>query len=241
MNDKFLTNQNKVSDFVNQYKDHAVQIFYKTGIDFCCGGAQSLATACDEKNLDQNKVLKELTNIAEKSNDSAIEDWTQFTLAELIDHIEAVHHKFLDVALPQLTDLITKVLSAHGKNHPELKELEKAIADLNYDLEPHLMKEERVLFQMIKDLEGSLANGGCPCDSIENPIRVMLQEHDAVAVILQRINTVTNNFSPPDDACETYKLLFKKLKEVESDTHLHIHKENNLLFPKALKEVASHQ
>ena len=194
-----------------------------------------------EKDLDKEKILNELKNLPEKLNDSGFEDWTQLSLTELIDHIESKHHKFLDDALPQLTELMTKVLSAHGKNHTELYELEKAIADLNFDLEPHLMKEERVLFQMIKDLEGSLANGGCPCDSIENPIRVMIQEHDAVAVILQKIKTITNNFSPPEDACETYKFLFKKLREVESDTHLHIHKENNLLFPKALNEVASHQ
>ncbi|MGV7222621.1 MAG: iron-sulfur cluster repair di-iron protein [Nitrospinales bacterium] len=241
MNDQNLTSQNKVSDFVNKYQDHAIDIFYKSGIDFCCGGTKSLETSCKEKDLDQEKVLNELINLPENSKDTGNEDWTQFTLTELIDNIESIHHKFLDDALPQLTDLITKVISAHGKNHPELYELEKTIADLNYDLEPHLMKEERVLFQMLKDLEGSVANGGCPCDSVENPIKIMIQEHDAVAVILQRINTVTNNFSPPEDACETYKLLFKKLREVETDTHLHIHKENNLLFPKALNEVASHQ
>ena len=94
---------------------------------------------------------------------------------------------------------------------------------------------------MIKNLEGSMANGSCPCDSIENPVRIMIQEHDAVAVILQRIKTVTNNYSPPEDACESYILLFKNLNEVKTDTHLHIHKENNLLFPKALNEVATHQ
>jgi regulator of cell morphogenesis and NO signaling len=241
MNGQNLTSQNKVSDFVNKYQDHAIDVFYKAGIDFCCGGGNSLETACKEKGLDQQKIFNELEDLPEKSSDSGFEDWTQFSLTELIDHIESVHHKFLDDALPQLTDLMTKVLSAHGKNHPELFDLEKAIADLDYDLEPHLMKEERVLFQMIKDLEGSITNGGCPCDSIENPIKVMIQEHDAVAEILQRITKLTNNYSPPEDACETYKLLFKKLKEVEADTHLHIHKENNLLFPKALNEVASHQ
>ena len=241
MNNQNLTSKNKVSDFVNQFQDHAIDIFYKSGIDFCCDGAQSLETACKEKDLDQEQILNELNNLSEKSDDSSMEDWTQFSLTKLIDHIESVHHKYLDVALPQLTELMTKVLSAHGKNHPELFELEKAIADLNYDFEPHLMKEERVLFQMIKNLEGSMANGSCPCDSIENPVRIMIQEHDAVAVILQRIKTVTNNYSPPEDACETYILLFKNLNEVKTDTHLHIHKENNLLFPKALNEVATHQ
>ena len=241
MSNQSLTSENKVSDFVNKYQDHAIEIFNKSGIDFCCGGAKTLKVACEEKTLNHDQILNDLISHSEKPSKTDLKDWAQLSLTDLVNHIETIHHRYLDEALPKLTESMAKVLSAHGKNHPELLELEKNIEALRFDLEPHMMKEEQVLFHMIKDLEGSTANGGCPCDSLENPIKRMIQEHDSVAEILQKINAVTNNYSPPEDACETYKYLFKKLKEVESDTHLHVHKENNLLFPKALNEVANHQ
>ena len=238
MNNQIFTSKNKVSDFVNNNPDHAIDIFNNLGIDFCCGGGKSLKLACEEKNLNHSQVLDDLNANSENTGEVDSGAWSQLGLTDLVNHIETTHHKFLHDTLPQLTDSMTKVLAAHGKKHPELFELEKTIGILRDDLEPHMMKEENVLFPMIKSLEGSLANGGSPCGSIANPIRVMVMEHDNVAQVLKKLNALTNSYSPPQDACETYKYLYKKLMEVESDTHLHIHKENNALFPQALEKIA---
>jgi regulator of cell morphogenesis and NO signaling len=237
MNYPGFTSQNKVSDFVNKNPDHAIDYFNNLGIDFCCGGAKTLKQACEEKKLDHEQILSQLNDPSKISKKDNCKDWTQLTPAKLTDHIVSSHHKYLSEALPRVTEAMEKVVRAHGKNHPELLELEKNIRLLREDLEPHMLKEEKVLFPMIRKMEGNL-EGGMPLSRlVANPIRVMRSEHDKVAELLQNIKTLTNNYTPPEDACGTFTFLYQKLKELESDTHLHVHKENNLLFPQALNEV----
>ncbi len=233
-----LTGNNQVSAFVNNNPDHAIGIFNSLGIDFCCGGAKTLALACEELALDLEQVLGRLNASVPDTHMDKTCDWTRLNLPELTDHIIMVHHKYLQDALPQVEGLIEKVIHAHGGNHPELFALKKAFIALKEDLEPHMMKEENILFPMIHRLEGGLEPETSHCRSVANPIRVMMADHDNVGMLLEEIKTLTDNYSPPEDGCTTYRLLHEKLKEVESDIHLHIHKENNLLFPQALDQSA---
>ena len=153
----------------------------------------------------------------------------------LVDHLEATHHAYLRDTLPQLVALADKVASVHGANHPELLEVAALVHVIRADLEPHLMKEERVLFPMIRDLADATSAPAFHCGSLSNPIRVMLSEHDTVGELLARIRATTGEYRVPDDGCTSYQALYSGLADLEADTHLHVHKENNLLFPAVLE------
>jgi len=232
-----LTEENQVKDFVNENADLAIKIFNDLDIDFCCGGGRTLKTACEEKGLDAGQVLERLRGAAQASKADESDDWASYSLSELVDHIVSVHHKYLEQSLPRVAETLEKVIGAHGRNHPELFELKKAFVALREDLEPHMMKEERILFPMIRQLDESVEAGGAHCGPIANPIRVMRMDHDRAGGLLKRIRSLTQDYTPPQDGCETYKYLFSALRELEADVHLHIHKENNLLFPEALGSV----
>ena len=239
MNYPNLTEENPVKDFVNANALLATKIFNDLDIDFCCGGARTLRSACEEKGLVPGEVLQRLHGAPQSSENGGSDDWASYSLTDLVDHIVTVHHKYLTQTLPRLAETLEKVIGAHGKNHPELFELKKAFLALREDLEPHLLKEENILFPMIKRLDETLEPQGAHCGGISNPIRVMLREHDRAGEILKRIRSLTQDYSPPKDGCETYNFLYNALKELEEDVHLHIHKENNLLFPEVLKEASS--
>ncbi|MGZ4706043.1 MAG: hemerythrin domain-containing protein, partial [Acidimicrobiales bacterium] len=158
--------------------------------------------------------------------------WATFGPAELVDHLEATHHAYLHEELPRLTALSEKVAQVHGGRHPELLEVLRLCRELRDDLEPHLAKEERVLFPMIREL--AVADGTRPdlhCGSVANPISVMMVEHDRAGDLLVALREVTDDHTVPDDACASYTALYLGLEQLEADTHLHVHKENNLLFP----------
>ncbi|MEO8697420.1 MAG: hemerythrin domain-containing protein [Acidimicrobiales bacterium] len=143
----------------------------------------------------------------------------------------ATHHAYLHDALPRLVALADKVASVHRANHPELKNVAGLVQEIRADLEPHLLKEERVLFPMIRELAAATAAPAFHCGSLSNPIRVMMSEHDTVGELLARLRNSTNGYRVPDDGCASYQALYRGLAELEADTHLHIHKENNVLFP----------
>ncbi len=235
-----FTSENKVSDFVNKHPDLAIGIFNKLDIDFCCGGDKPLKMACEEKGLNSAQIIDQLNNAPLASHEKhPADDWTQLNLSGLIEHIVAVHHQYLRDALPLLSETMEKVISAHGKNHPELVELENSIRLLREDLEPHMMKEENILFPRIKSLEESLSHAKFDSTLVVNATGVMIQEHHHVARILEKIKKETRNYSPPEDACETFKHLYKELRKLEADLNLHVHKENNLLFPQALSQATA--
>jgi regulator of cell morphogenesis and NO signaling len=239
MNYPNLTEENQVKDFVNENLELAARVFNDLNIDFCCGGGRTLKSACEEKGLVPGEVLEKLNQAPKASEADGGDDLDAYSLSELVDHIVTVHHKYLEKSLPRVTETLEKVIGAHGKNHPELFELKKAVGALREDLEPHMLKEENILFPMIKQLDESLDAAGAHCGPIGNPIRVMRMEHDHAGEILKRIRSLTQDFSPPADGCETFKFLYNALKELEADVHLHIHKENNLLFPEALSTVSA--
>lgn len=237
MNTQNFSTQTLIKDFVKENPDRAITVFRDLEIDYCCGGTQTLESACAEKELDAAKVLRQLAETSSMGDMGNEPEWASMSLNELVGHIVAVHHEYLNRALPEVSGLMEKVLQAHGKRHPELHELSEAYTALRQDLEPHMMKEEKILFPMIRNLAGDFQTGGLPNVPVINPIRVMTQDHEHAAEILERIKRLTNDFSPPEDGCETYKFLFRKLNEMVEDIHLHIYKENNLLFAGALEEA----
>jgi regulator of cell morphogenesis and NO signaling len=153
------------------------------------------------------------------------------TLAELVDHIEAIHHRYLWDELPRWTALADKVAGVHGGSHPELVEVTRIFAALRADLEPHLANEERVLFPLIRELAGADVLPSFHCGSLAQPISVMLVEHDRVSELLTELRAVTSGFAAPADGCASFRACHQGLAYLEADTHMHAHKENNLLFP----------
>lgn len=208
----------------------AARIFERHKLDYCCGGRRTLDDACTELGIDPTSVLAELD--AEATTMPA--DWTGLGVAELVDHIEGTHHRYLHEELPRLHALTEKVVGVHAGRHPELTEVGEAYSALRADLEPHLMKEEQVLFPMIRELAVATEEPTFHCGSIANPIKMMMLEHDQAGELLARLRRLTSDYTVPDDACASYTALYTGYAELEADTHLHVHKENNVLFPAVL-------
>ena len=202
--------------------------FEQRGLDYCCGGRRSLADVCAERSLDTAAIVDELSATI---TDDARGEWSSMSAIQLVDHIESTHHRYLWEELPRLSALLDKVVSVHGERHPELNALAACFAAIRADLEPHLRKEEQVLFPMISELATAPSTPSFACGPMANPISVMLREHDAVGVLLAQLRRLTDDYTPPVDACASYTACFAGLATLEDDTHLHIHKENNVLFP----------
>jgi len=231
-----LDTHTTINEFVQEDFRRA-GFFEKLGIDSCCGGQKTLAEACRENGLDPENVLHQLDSaVAESAPPEIGQDWSKAALSELVDHIEKTHHVYLKSALPHLTDLIQKVEVPHGKRHPELKELEHLFLLLREDLEPHMMKEERVLFPMIRKLDAGLGAQEFHCGTLQGPIRVMGVEHERVDRLLDKIRKITNDFTLPEDGCTTYSLMLDELKALKADLDIHIQLENDILFPGVLEE-----
>jgi regulator of cell morphogenesis and NO signaling len=200
----------------------------RRGLDYCCGGGRTLAQACAETGTDTDTVVAELNALEVQGAPAA---WTSMTATELVDHLEATHHAYLWDELPRLSALVEKIRGVHGERHPELDGVAACYARIRADLEPHLLREEQVLFPMIRELDASATTPSFHCGTLLNPIRVMLAEHDTVGELLARLRSLTADFTPPADGCASYAAAYRGLAELEADTHLHIHKENNVLFP----------
>jgi regulator of cell morphogenesis and NO signaling len=223
--------QQTIGQIVAEHPGRA-QIFEKFGIDYCCGGKKLLTQACAEKALELSQVLQAIT--AYDASHSAVgTDWTRASMTELADHIIAAHHDYLRANLPRLSYLTNRVKNAHGARHPELIELDAVFNQLRAGLESHTMKEEVMLFPSIKQLDrGEIPTNGC---AVAHAVTVMEAEHDEAGGGLQKIRELTNDFTPPSDTCNTHRALLFSLQELESDLHKHIHKENSILFPRAVE------
>ncbi len=208
------------------------------GMDFCCGGHRSLVEAVAAAGLDLDEVLAVLAAVSSEP-DPATVAWVEMSPVELVDHLETTHHRYLSDTLPRVGALVDKVAAVHGDRHPELVMVRSLFAELRADLEPHLVKEERVLFPMIRELATAALAPRFHCGTLANPIRVMLTEHDTVGDLLARLRAATANYSVPANGCASYHALYAALAEIEADTHLHVHKENNLLFPAVLATEAA--
>lgn len=208
----------------------SARVFERHGIDYCCGGNRPLSEACSEKGLSVEELSRELA----AANPPARErDWRNAPLAELIDHIVGKHHGYLKIELPEIDRKINKVLEAHRERHgATISALREVFGGLNAELSQHMMKEERILFPIIQRMEQT-SRLAMPAGAIHQPIRVMEHEHASAGQALAEMRRLTAGFTPPDDACNTFRVLYRQLEELESDLHVHIHLENNILFPRA--------
>jgi regulator of cell morphogenesis and NO signaling len=219
------------------------RIFERLRIDYCCGGRATLDQACREAGLDVGAVLRQLEPSEAEFDDGGHDnfDGASAGMVELIDHIVATHHAYLRRNLPRLAALAAQVFAAHGSRHPELQELCDVFDSLRQELTFHTLKEEKVLFPIIARLEAATEMPQFHCGSVMNPILVMEHEHDAAGAAVARLRALTGGYTPPADACRTYRALLDGMAELEADLRLHIHEENNILFPRALAAEAALQ
>ena len=203
----------------------ATRVFSRHGIDFCCGGGKPIGDVCQARGLDTEQVLEEIR--AELAGDNSDQErWNEADLSDLIDHILTTFHGPLKEELPRLESMARKVNQVHGAREPEvLPALLSTFLALKTELEEHMMKEEAILFPLIRQGRGSMAMG---------PISVMEAEHSSAGGALERLRELTNGYQAPADACNTWQALWHGLGALENDMHQHIHLENNVLFPRAL-------
>lgn len=218
----------------------ATRVFEQLGIDYCCGGARTLADACATFRVPLDEALHCLEE-AEKAepSDRPLNDWSTQPLAVLIKHIQDTHHVFTRQELARIEKLFIKVCARHGENHTELMRLQELFLMLRDELLPHMLKEEQVLFPYVIRMEEAISSGNDVHPpffvTVQNPVRMMMTEHDTAGELLRELRAGAGNYVSPPDACVSYQTLYQALAELEADLHQHIHLENNLLFPRAVK------
>ena len=213
-------------------------VFTKYGMDFCCGGQVSIEKAADKKGINKNQLLNELESVLNESASEQI-DFNAWPTDLLASYIVKTHHRYVREKTPVLLAYLNKIGKVHGERHPELYQVNKLFEECALELSHHLEKEEKILFPFIEKMEESkLTHDGYVqpgFGSVQNPISMMIHEHETEGDRFEKIAQLTNNYTAPEDACSTYKVAFEMLKEFEQDLHKHIHLENNILFPKSIK------
>lgn len=216
------------------------RVFEEFKIDYCCGGRRLISDVCETAGLDPIALTDRINAVMNAAKFEPDQDHPEDKKpTELIGYILAKHHIFTAQEIARLLPLMAKVVSRHGENHPELLELETVFGELCDSLIPHMQKEENVLFPYIQVLEAS-ADGGISVGrphfgTVQNPIRMMMGEHEADGERLERMRSITSDYLLPDGACPSYTALFAGMQDLERDLHRHIHLENNVLFPAAAK------
>lgn len=220
----------------------AVRVFEKYGIDYCCGGRVPLADACAAKNLNVDDVIASLEGAVAPSS-SGEKDWGKESLASLAAYIVDTHHAFVNREIPRLNGLAGKVVSRHGDTRQELAVIQSKLAELGEEMITHQGKEEIVLFPYIGKFERYASGSGVKPRScfgtIDHPITMMTRDHDYAGNLIADIRRLSQDYTPPADACPTFRAFYAGLLEFEQDLHQHIHLENNILFPRALALEAS--
>jgi len=228
--------QKTIGEYVAQ-DFRTAALFSKYGIDFCCKGNRSIEEVCDKKDISPEALLEQLNAVLATKNDSGI-DFKSWPLDLLADYIEKTHHRYVEEKIPVLLQFLDKLCKVHGATHPELFEINELFKGCAGELTQHMKKEELILFPFIKKMvKASITDELLlqpPFGSINNPIAMMMEEHEAEGDRFVKIVALTNNYTPPSDACNTYKVTFSMLNDFEQDLHKHIHLENNILFPKAV-------
>jgi len=227
-----ITEANVVGEVVaTDYR--AATIFKAHKIDFCCNGNRTISDVCAGKDLRPDQLIDELEKaISTKEKQTA--DFQSWDADLLADYIEKKHHRYVAEKIPELRFYLKKVAKVHGLLHPELIKIEQLFLDSSYELLAHMKKEEMILFPFVRAVADKPSTPQAPFGSVQNPIRMMMHEHDTEGERFRKIAELSDNYTPPADACTTYKVAFAMLQEFEEDLHLHIHLENNILFPKAL-------
>ena len=216
---------------------NATRVFEKTKIDYCCGGAQLLSDACMKAGVDL-QMLEQMLEMSVEPAAATTVDFQQLTLAELIHYILDKHHVYTKEEMTRLESLVAKVVGAHGANHPELLTMRDLLQQLCAELRGHMFKEEQILFPFVVELEQSALQNRpapiAPFGTVNNPIRMMMLEHDNAGEILRELRKLSNDYKTPADACISFQTFYQALEAFEQDLHQHIHLENNILFPKAI-------
>jgi regulator of cell morphogenesis and NO signaling len=230
------TSPKTVGQLVAERPERA-RVFERLGIDYCCGGRKPLEDVCAQRGLDPERVRAELNAADAGPARSDGPDWNTAPLSQLADNIQNTHHALMRAELPRAEALVKKVARAHGERHPELVELDRAFGPFAAEMSSHMVKEESVLFPWIRGLESGRA--GQPGMQLSQPVRCLMADHDQAGQALQRMRELTGGFTPPADACGSYRVMLSTLAEIEADMHTHVHKENNILFPRALSLEAA--
>ncbi len=214
------------------------RLFERLDIDYCCGGKQTLATACARRHLDVATTFALLDSAgAALAAGPAEVDAAAMGLAQLADHIESTHHAYLKTELPRLVEMADRVATKHGWRDTRLADMAAAVRDLAEEMLGHMQKEEIVLFPLVRQIEAG-ARAGLRGSNLAAPIAQMEAEHEAAGQLVTRLRALTDDFTPNAEACNTHRALLAGLAEFESDLHRHVHKENNVLFPRALALAA---
>ena len=215
------------------------RVFEENGLDYCCGGNQSLEQACKEADRNIDEVLVARGAALQAPGAEGAIDFGRLGLEDLASHILETHHVYAKRELERLPRLLEKVCGVHGERHPELLEIRQQFETLKKELEPHIWKEEQVLFPYIRGLGEAQRNGqGAPPScfgTIQNPVNMMRIEHEAAGEALANLRKKSGGYQAPEDACVSYRALYDALETFEKDLHQHIHLENNILFPGAIE------
>lgn len=231
-----LTENKTVAEVVAENIKTA-HVFKKHGIDFCCGGGITIEKACEKNHANYAVLKKELEDI--DTVVSKAYDYNSWDLSFLVDHIQNVHHTYVEENIPLLVQYANKVAKVHGHHYAEVVEINKLFTEVANELTMHMKKEELILFPYIKKMvkaenEGIIA-AKPHFGTVKNPIQLMEDEHENAGDVFKEIARLSNNYTPPENACNTFRALYAKLEEFEQDLHQHIHLENNILFPKAIQ------
>ncbi|MBR9915572.1 MAG: iron-sulfur cluster repair di-iron protein [Algicola sp.] len=232
-----VINKNQIVGEVVAKDYRTASLFNKHGIDFCCDGNQTIYEACQSRSINADLVLRELNRVLIDNSKNAV-NFNSWPLDLLADYIEKKHHLFVKDAILEILPYLDKVCKVHGKQHPELVSIKSEFNSVAEELVSHMNKEESMLFPLIRNMvkaqKDNLNLEQAHFGTIQNPIQVMMAEHNTEGERFRRIVHLSNKYTVPQDACNTYKVSFELLKDFEKDLHLHIHLENNILFPKAI-------
>lgn len=233
-----ITHNNIIGELVA--KDYrAAEVFAKYGIDFCCKGGLSLQAVSEKKNISLTELIDDLKGVT-ASTEPVQNDYLSWPIDLLTDYIEKTHHRYVVAKTPVIQQYLTKVCQVHGKAHPELHQVLEEFNQSAQALAVHMKKEELILFPYVRKMMKARENELLlpHFGTVENPIAMMKHEHNEEGERFRRISALSSNYTPPEGACNTYKVTYALLKEFENDLHLHIHLENNILFPRAIKMEA---
>ena len=230
---KTVTSETPVGEIVRALPASA-RVFEKLNIDYCCGGEKSLAEACNATKLDAATVVAMLSAV-DAVPDGVRRDPDAMTLSELCDHIQETHHAYLQEELPRLDFLTRKVAAVHGAHEPRLLALRQVFQGFNAEMTSHTEEENHTVFPAIRRLEKGKRSTPATVRSI---CKKLEYDHDRAGAALEQFNKLTDGYTAPDWACNTFRALYDALAHLEKDMHQHVHKENNVLFPKAIAAAA---
>lgn len=212
-------------------------VFQNYGIDFCINGDRSIEEVCLENNIDESLLIQEI-DLRIAINDNQVLDYNRWPLDLLSEYIEIIHHKYVDNPIPIIKGYLKKIIAAHGKRHPELYDILDLFEETATELTLHMKREELMLFPQVRKMFINHKEGKESVarlfGSFKNPISTMMKDHTDEGARFKQIRTLSNDYEVPSDGCNSYKVTYKLLEEFEKDLHLHIHLENNILYPKAI-------